>query len=98
MGATVTCDRSCSSTISPCSAVVERSMNRAALILTGVYRTILKSSLSRLGCWVTYRANTSRYEGTIHGFLRHHSQMFTLVPMDEKGRASRYAAPRYRLA
>eukprot|EP01049_Picozoa_sp_SAG25_P014851 SAG25_NODE_2781_length_1387_cov_1.168478_1_plen_346_part_10 len=29
-----------------------------------------------------------KYEGTIHGFLRHHNQVFTLVQVDDKGRAS----------
>lgn len=29
-----------------------------------------------------------KYEGTIHGFLRHHHEVFMLVPVDEKGRAS----------
>ena len=29
-----------------------------------------------------------KYEGTIHGFLRHHHDVFMLVPFDEKGRPS----------
>ena len=29
-----------------------------------------------------------KYEGTIHGFLRHHHSVFLLVPVDEKGRPS----------